>query len=86
MFDMSDSSKLDRIDAKIDDVHENITQIKVTLAAQHESLKTHIRRTDLLEKKLEPLEKHVTMVQGSIKLIGFVAICFEIWERFKDVW
>lgn len=61
--------RLMRIEDKVDQVSEKLGEINVTLSAQHVSLKEHIRRTNILEKKIEPIEKHVTMIQGIAKLI-----------------
>lgn len=69
---MSDD-RLNRIEGKVDKIVEHVSSIDVTLAKQHESLKDHIRRSDLLEQKLIPVEKHVAMMQGALKLIGLMA-------------
>lgn len=61
--------RLMRIEEKVDQVSEKIGEINSTLSAQHVSLKEHIRRTNILEKKIEPIEKHVNMVSGIVKLI-----------------
>lgn len=42
---------------KSDEILKEITQIKVTLGEQHVTLKDHIRRTEILETKVAPLEK-----------------------------
>jgi archaellum component FlaC len=65
-----DDQRLTRIEAKIDDLSEHLGSIDSTLAGQHAVLREHIRRTAALEKKLEPVEKHVTIVHGIFKLIG----------------
>lgn len=68
-----------RIENKIDKVVEHLGSIDSTLAAQHESLKIHIKRSDLLEAQVEPLKTHVAMVSGALKLIGILAmICGSI--------
>jgi archaellum component FlaC len=65
-----------RIEDKIDKVVEHIGSIDSTLAAQHVSLKEHMRRTELLEQEIEPIKAHVDMVSGAVKLILFTAaIC-----------
>lgn len=60
----------DRIERKIDKIAEHIGNIDVTLAKQEVTLTEHIRRTSLLEKKMEPVEKHVNMVHGVLKAIA----------------
>jgi hypothetical protein len=66
--------RLMRIENKIDKVVDHIGKIDTTLAAQHESLKTHIHRTELLEEAVKPLVKHDNMLQGILKLIGVLAL------------
>lgn len=73
-------SRIARIEDKIDHVVERLSSIDSTLSAQHVSLKEHIRRTDLLESQVKPIEKHVTMVHGAIKLVGLVALLAGIAE------
>lgn len=36
------------------EVRDDLAAIKTTLAAQHETLKDHIRRTELLERAISP--------------------------------
>lgn len=83
--------KLNQIENKIDKLDERLDKIDVTLAAQHESLKYHIKRTDLIESSLEPINTHVKNVQGALKLIGLVAVLagiieglFVVLEYFKN--
>lgn len=64
----------DRLEAKIDKVVDEITAIQITLAKQHVSLDDHIRRTSILENELKPIKKHVTMVDGVFKFLGFLAL------------
>lgn len=65
---------------KLDGIKEDVSEIKVHVAkhavileAQHEQLKEHIKRTNLLEQKLEPVEKHVARVDGALRLLGGIA-------------
>lgn len=67
-----------RLEHKIDVIAEKIGSIDVTLAKQHVSLAEHIKRTAILEKEIKPIQKHVAMVNGALKLIGIVAILAEI--------
>lgn len=73
-------SDLKRIEEKIDKIDDSVGRIDVTLAAQHESLKDHMRRTSLLEESIRPLEKHVNMFNGALKLIGILAMLAAIVE------
>lgn len=69
-----DDERGQRIEAKLDKIEEHVSTIKVTLASQHISLVEHIRRTELLEKDIEPLKKHVIMAAGAFKLLGAIAV------------
>lgn len=69
---MSDD-KLIRIENKIDRLDEKLGTVNVILASQHESLKDHIRRTEILEEAIIPLKKHDHMRSGAIKSILFAA-------------
>lgn len=84
-----DGPRLTRIEAKIDDLSEHLGSIDSTLAGQHQQLREHIRRTVALEKKLEPVEKHVTVVHGVFKLIGIlgtlVAIVSTVLKLMKVI-
>ena len=69
-----------RIEFKIDRIDQRINNIDVTLASQHESLKDHIRRTELLEDQIKPIQKKINYAEGALKLIGFVATIAGIIE------
>ena len=79
------SKRIDQIEQKIDLIATRLGSIDVTLASQHESLKDHIRRTEILENKVTPIEEHVNRVSGAFKLllyigsaVGFIAAITEI--------
>lgn len=65
--------QLDRLETKIDDQNEHLNSIDVTLASQHSSLRYHIKRSDMLEASVIPLQKHVAMVNGALKFLGVIA-------------
>lgn len=69
-----------RIENKIDKLSDRMSSIDVTLAAQHVSLKDHIRRTSLLEGAVIPMQAHVSRVEGAIKFIGFISVLAVIFE------
>ncbi len=70
---------------KLDKVYDKLSSIDATLAAQHVTLEEHVRRTNLLESKVEPIEKHVTMVNGAIKFIMLVGVIIGIWEGLRHI-
>ena len=68
---MADDIK--RLEAKLDKIADiQLDQAKL-LERNTVTLEEHVRRTNILESKLEPVEKHVTMVNGVFKALGIVA-------------
>ena len=58
-----------RIEDKLDKVVETIGEIKVTLGAQHITLEEHMRRTELLENEIKPLQKQHTIINFCAKIL-----------------
>lgn len=65
--------RLTRIEAKVDKIVDRIGSVDGTLKEQHISLQEHMRRTEILESQIKPIERHIVMVQGAMKLIGIIA-------------
>lgn len=78
---MDDSRILD----KLDEMDKRIDSIDITLAKQHISLEEHIKRTNLLETKLEPVEDHVKAVNAVLKFAGGIAILLAAFESIKNL-
>jgi len=66
--------RLERIEIKVDKLSDSLGRIDSTLAAQHESLKEHMRRSYALEAQVEPLRNHVAMVNGVVKFLGLTSM------------
>lgn len=74
----------ERLEIKVDKLDERIDNIDITLAAQHESLKAHMHRSDVLEQQLEPIKKTHDMIAGSLKVLTFLGVLaglFDVWYR-----
>ena len=72
---MSDKTKDDllvKLYEKQEVISSDITEIKVVLGKQHESLVEHIRRTNILEDQMKPISVHVNRMEGAFKSIGFI--------------
>lgn len=69
---MENDAILIRIADKVQKINDDVGEIKVTLSAQHESLIYHIRRTDLLEEAIKPLQAQHSMISGVLKFLGLV--------------
>lgn len=72
--------QLDKIEEKVDRIESKISSIDVTLAKQAKDLEHHIYRTELAETNIEllrseiqPVKKHVALMDASLKIIGAVA-------------
>lgn len=74
-----------RVEDKLDKVADDISHINVTIAKQEVSLKEHIRRTDILEDKIVPIEKHMIMFNGVLKFVGVVALFTGIIEGLLHI-
>lgn len=73
-----------KIEDKLDKIQADVGEIKTHLAVYNSQLEIHIKRSDMLETQLEvrlaPVEKHVNMVSGAIKLISIAAMVAAIIE------
>lgn len=67
-----------RIEDKIDKITDKVHDIDKTLERNTSSLEEHMKRTELLEKKLEPVETHVSMMNGALKAAGVVGLILGI--------
>ena len=80
-----DDNRTNRLESKIDHVVEKINSIDTTLAAQHESLKYHIKRTDLLERQVKPIEAHVNRINGALALISATGVVYAVVKLLLKV-
>ena len=80
-----DQKYLQELFAKIDDSHKEfnskLNNIDKTLVKQHEQLKYHIKRTDLLEQRVQeikdevvPIHTHVDRVQFFFKVVKWIGL------------
>lgn len=74
-----------KLEDKLDKVIEQQGEMNVTLAKQSVILEEHVKRTNLLELKIAPIEKHVVMVHGVLKFIGILGILAAIVESVVKV-
>tara|TARA_R110002012_G_scaffold229520_1_gene402173 strand:- start:657 stop:905 length:249 start_codon:yes stop_codon:yes gene_type:complete len=64
---------LDKIDRKLEKIDERIDNIDKHLAVYNSQLRFHIKRTDMLEKSIEPLKVHLNKTHGILTFIGVIA-------------
>lgn len=65
---------MDRVLDKLDKMDEKIDGIDKTLVRNTASLEEHMRRTELLEAAIKPVQEHVVMVKGVGKAIGYLGV------------
>jgi hypothetical protein len=73
-----------RIEDKIDKLHDSLTEVLIILERNTVSLQEHVKRTNLLQERVEHVDKHVTMVNGVLKFIGIMATVVSIYAALKS--
>lgn len=80
-------AKFKRIEDKLDKIVDTQITQAVTLAKLTVSVEDHVHRSNIqdesitmLRKDVEPVKKHVAMVEGAAKLIALVGILATIVE------
>lgn len=66
--------RLKRIEDKIDKMADHMAAVDITLAEQAVVLKDHVLRTNLLQKKIEPIDKNMEMLKNIAKIISFIGV------------
>jgi len=84
--------KLGRIMDKIDSIDSSLNDMAITLAKQEVSLAEHIKRSNLLEERLEllreemrPVEKHVFYMHGALKALGVLSVVVGVVLAIKQL-
>jgi len=71
------------METKLDKINERLSSIDGHLAVYNEQLKNHIRRTELLEQKMEHVDTHVKMVNGIVKFLMGAAGLTALFKYFR---
>lgn len=72
-----------RTQDKLDKIAWDITEIKVTLAEQHVTLKEHTSRSTKLEDIVIPIQRKFAMLEGALKLIGVLSLILGVIEAAR---
>lgn len=67
------NDKLDRIEVKVDKIEDHLGKQEVNLARLTVSVEEHVKRSNMLEDKIKPIEEHVSLVNASFKLLALLA-------------
>lgn len=70
----------DKILEIILEIQKDVQQIDKTLTRNTDSLDVHIKRTNILEKKMEKVETHVNKVEAVIKFILSGSVLVALYE------
>jgi hypothetical protein len=65
------------------EIRDRLSAIEVKLAKYNALLAEHIKRTELLEKDVAPIKRHVYMLQGGASLLGLLALIAAIWSAIN---
>lgn len=72
-------SEIDKIQNKIEIISQSLQNIDKTLAVNTALLDEHIKRTELLETRMQKVDTHVNMVNGIVKFILALAATKALW-------
>jgi archaellum component FlaC len=75
--------RFDKLEEKMDIVSDKLDVVDKHLAVYNEQLKEHIRRTEILEANVEPVKRHVSMVNGVFRFLAYLAGLVGLIELFK---
>lgn len=71
------------METKLEKINERLASIDSHLAVYNEQLKHHIRRTELLEQKMEHVDSHVKVVNGIVKFLLGLAGITTLFKYFR---
>lgn len=81
--------QLNKIHEKLDIIIDRLNETDKILAVQAEQLAYHIKRSDqldaalgIIKNDLKPIDKHVSRVEGALKLIAILASIAAIAKLF----
>lgn len=68
---------------KLGTIDSTLVRMDVTLAKQSVQLAEHMKRTEMLEERVAPIERHVIQVGAILKLLTFIAVVAETYRAIK---
>lgn len=71
--------------AKLDKMEDTMVKQEVNLGKLSVSVEEHVKRSNMLEDAIRPIQKHVSMVEGAIKLITLLGVLVAIIEALHRV-
>lgn len=74
--------ELKGINKNLKKINRKLEELHVVTVRQQVILDEHVKRSNMLEAKMAPVERHVAMVSGAIKFIGFLGVIAAIIEAY----
>jgi hypothetical protein len=71
-------AQLEKLDDKLDKLVEHVGSIDKTLVRNTVTLEVHVKRTNALENRMEPVEVHVTQMRGAVSFLKILALVLAI--------
>jgi hypothetical protein len=73
------------IDDKLDKLNDKLSIIDTTLVKQQTILDEHVRRTNILEERFEPVEEHVNSLKSIVRFFKFLGVIAAIVEMIYQI-
>lgn len=73
------------INEKLDKLDNKLNSINITLVKQQGILDVHVKRTDLLESQIVPIQEFKTELNGIIRFFKFLGIIAAIIEGIYQI-
>lgn len=77
--------KLDRIDERQDSQDQKLGSMDVTIAKQEKEIAIHIEGVRTLKERMDPLEKHVIVMQAAWKVLIAIGAIAAMMLTFKNL-
>lgn len=74
-----------RILDKLDKIDDTLVEQARTLERLTTTVEDHVQRSNKFEDALKPLQEHVSMVKGALKLLGVIGLIAAIIEAIHRV-
>ena len=67
-------AKFDKLDERLESIEKAQAEANINAAKQEVNLELHMKRTEMLESRMEPVERHINILNGALKAIGAGAV------------
>lgn len=67
-------AKFDKLDERLESFEKAQAEANIIAAKQEVNLEQHMKRTEMLESRMEPVERHINILNGALKAIGAGAV------------